>query len=192
MKKYLLASFIVAAAFGLGSCAEEEINTEFSVSSSPLPLIPAKAISCYSAKITGFGQTPTQDVEADYFRIPTFKFWRANNDKALIISNIRITYTIPSTPGQAGESMKCEISGDNLRALKSSWWTGSTEATIPRGEGTAAEPFTTDCAAYCGGVKTTTGNFTTAGTVEVFGLERDVNGDETPVKLQSYITIQAF
>lgn len=192
MKNYFLASFIIAAAICLGSCGDEKTNTEFSVTSSPLPLIPSKAVSCYSTKITGIGQTPTQDVDADYFRIPTFKFWRKDANADLIISNIRITYTIPSTPGQAGETLKCEISGDNLRALKSEWWTGSTEATIPANQGTVDSPFQTDCAAYCGGVKTNMGNFTSAGTVEIFGLERLANGDETPVKLQGFITIQAF
>ena len=192
MKKYFLVSFILAATLGLAACADEEVNTEFSVTQSPLPLIPSKAVSCYSQKITGIGQTPTQDVDADYFRIPTFKFWRANNTADLIISNIRITYTIPSAPGQAGETLKCEISGDNLRALSSEWWTGGTEATVRSGKGSVDAPFATDCAAYCGGVKTTMGNFTTAGTIEIFGLERLSNGDETPVKLQGFITIQAF
>lgn len=194
MKRYLAASFFVVLALGLGSCAPEEINTEFSVTQNPLPLIPAKAVSCYSAKIAAASSSvPSQDIEADYFRIPIFKFWRANNSKALIINNIRITYTIPSAGGQSGGVLKCEISGDELRALKASWWSGGPEATIPKGEGSQASPFETDCAALCGGINTTMTNFTTSGTVEVFGLERDVeSGDETPVKLQSFITIQSF
>lgn len=192
MKKYIIASFLLVSALALGSCGQEEINTEFSVTTAPLPLIPAKAVSCYSEQITGPNETPAQDVEESYFRIPFFKFWRANNTKSLIISYIRVTYSIPTTPGSMGESSSCTISGDNLRALSSLWWARGPEATINPGEGSAASPFQTDCAAYCGGIKTTVSNFTTGGAIEIFGLERDTNGDETPVKLQGYVTIQAF
>ncbi|WP_157684676.1 hypothetical protein [Bdellovibrio bacteriovorus] len=193
MKKLILMSSLMTAALLLGSCGQqEEVNTEFSVTTSPLPLIPAKAISCYSKLITGIGQTPTQDVEADYFRIPTFKFWRANNSNDLVISLIRITYNLPgSTPGESAQASKCEISGDSLRALNTTWWKNYTEAIVPGGSGSPDSPFQTDCAAYCGGVKAS-GQFTTTGTVEIFGLERAPNGDETPVKLQGYVTIQAF
>lgn len=192
MKKYVLALCLMPMALLLGSCAEEKINTEFSVTTAPLPLIPSKAVSCYSQKITGDGQTPSQDVDADYFRIPTFSFWRTDTTKALVISAIRITYDVPSAAGQAGETGKCEIAGDPLRALSKTWWDGGTEAVIAKNTGSAESKFTTDCAAYCGGIKTTMSGFTTSGNIEIFGLERDDNGDETPVKLQGFITIQAF
>jgi hypothetical protein len=193
MKNYSLCALLVGIAFITGSCAPEEINTEFSVTGSALSLIPAKAVSCYSAKITGTGQTPAQDIDESYFTIPTFTIWRADSTKDLIISTIRVTYNIPATLGAASQDQKCVFAGDNLRALSSTWWSGGAEAKIKAGTGTTAAKFVTDCSAMCGGITTNIANVSASGNVEIYGLERDpVTLEESPVKLQGYITIQGF
>lgn len=160
---------------------------------SPIPLIPAKAVSCYSQKITPENQRPVQDVMDGYIRIPTVSFFRSNTSKDLIISNIRITYAIPGSGNNNPEAIKCEVSGDSLRALSSYWWRQGVEAIIPASPGQGSDVFSTDCAIYCGGIRDVSDNFTTTGDVEVFGLERDPStGDESPVKMTRSITIKSF
>jgi hypothetical protein len=180
-------SMIVAALslFSLNSLA----NIELGLTSSPLPLIPAKAVSCYSSRITPPNQTPYADVDDSHFRIPSISFIRKDSSKDLIISTIRVTYAIPRAKGEPADLFKCMIAGDSLRALSGVWWSGGPEAVVHSG----VDTFTTDCAAYCGGIKTTADNFTVPGSVEIYGFERDaVTRAETPVKLNGSITIEAF
>lgn len=196
MKNWSKVSLLLILSAFLGSCGESEVNTEFSVSQEPQFIIPAKAVSCYSTKTTGFGQTPTQDIDADYFKIPFFSFSRQNSDKDLIISLIKVTYTIPGASGSgAGATGTCQFDGDQLRALSSVWWAaaGSAEAVIPRAQGTPGDPFKTNCPAYCGGLPKGQTAYSTTATIEVFGLERDVNTQaETPVRLQGFVNLQSL
>lgn len=170
----------------------EAPNNQVQVTSSPLPLIPSSAVSCYSAKITAANKTPHQDIAPDYFRIPTFKFIRKDSSKDLIISMIRITWMLRDADGNPGPVGKCIIGGDQLRALSDQWWDNGPEALIPRNQSGPSSPFQTDCAAYCGGLAPETGNFSTTADVDVFGLERDQMGNETPVKMNTSVIIQAF
>ena len=160
---------------------------------SPIPVIPASAVSCYSQKITPENQRPVQDILDRHIRIPTVSFFRSDTSKELVISNIRITYAIPGSGNNNPVATKCEVAGDSLRALSSYWWAQGFEAKIPASSGQGSDVFSTDCAIYCGGIRESSNNFTTTGDVEVFGLERDpVTGDESPVKMTRSITIKSF
>lgn len=184
MKK-ILGLLVVALTSSLLSCGSgEEANLEVTVPTSPLPLIPANATSCLSRK-SAVGESPAQDISPSYFRIPTLKFTRKNTTKTLIISLVRITIRIPTT----GATVRCEIGGDALAALATSWWaTSNRETSVPVGTST----FSTDCPLYCGGVDTTR-TFVASGPLEIFGLERDESTlEESPVKVQSMVSIQSF
>lgn len=167
-------------------------NNSVSVTRSPLPLIPSRAVSCYNAKITGSGQTPVQDIDSDYFRIPYLRFDRVNSLSDLVISNIRITWVIPASKTKPAKFGKCEIAGDQLNALSQDWWTHGYEALISRTSSGRAVTFSTDCAVYCGGIKEDLENFKTTADMEVFGYERDRSGNETPVKMNTSFIIQGF
>ncbi|KYG63667.1 hypothetical protein AZI86_12620 [Bdellovibrio bacteriovorus] len=170
----------------------ETPNNQVHMTSSPLPIIPSKAVSCYSQKITSPNETPTQDVESDYFRIPTIAFSRKDSSKDLVISTIRITWMLRNSDGTPGPIGKCIIAGDQLRALSNEWWIRGTEALVPRNLSGRPSSFQTNCAAYCGGLQLDHSNFTTTADVDVFGLERDKDGEETPVKMNTSIVLQAF
>lgn len=181
MKKIL---YVLIASLFLASCASEDQNVEVTISSSSLPLIPATAISCLAVQNAG-GDAPTADISPSYFKIPTITFSRKDASKILIIAFIRINVPIPGS----ATPVSCEVGGDALAALKSTWFASSTkEAAIAAGTATDA----TDCPLYCGGIAATT-QFTSSGTMEVFGLERDaVTLEETPVRIQTTVTIQNF
>ncbi|MBV2169477.1 MAG: hypothetical protein KUL82_12295 [Bdellovibrio sp.] len=182
MRKLMPVLLLVCLAT-LGGCSQEEGNVEVVVSSSAFPLIPATAASCLADKNAG-ADTPTADISPDYFRIPTITFNRKDTSKTLVIAFIRISIQIPGS----SQAVSCEVGGDGLAALRDSWFSGTTkEALVPAG--TAS--FSTDCALYCGGVKAPSG-MTASGSLEVFGLERATNGDETPVKASTVVTIQSF
>ncbi|WP_374029738.1 hypothetical protein [Bdellovibrio bacteriovorus] len=181
MKRILITLLI--APMLLAGCSGEEGNVEVSISSSAYPLIPASAVSCLAKENAG-NDVPTPDISPSYFRIPVITFNRQDTTKTLVISFIRISIPIPgsSTP------LSCEVGGDNLSALRGSWYDSTTrEALIPAGTAT----FQTDCALYCGGIAATT-PFTASGTMEIFGLERDAAQNEVPVKTSTVITIQNF
>ncbi|WP_295905114.1 hypothetical protein [uncultured Bdellovibrio sp.] len=184
MKKLLYVSLLVLSVV-LGSCSQEAGNVEVSISGSSLPLIPATAVSCLARENAGT-DTPTADISPSYFRVPTITFTRKDTTKNLIIAFIRINIPVPgsSTP------INCEVGGDGLAALKGTWFnSGTKEALIPSGD--ANKTFSTDCALYCGGITMNSGT-TASGTMEVFGLERDAAGNETPVKTSTTITVESF
>lgn len=176
----LLALFTITA-----GCAQEDSNVEVSISSSSLPLIPATAISCAAIK-NASGDVPTADISASYFKVPKITFTRKNTDKQLVIAFIRINIPIPG-----GTAVSCEYGGDNLAALKSEWWSNpGKEALIDVGD--VNKTVSTDCALYCGGINSDN-PYVASGTMEVFGLERNPsNQEETPVRIQTAITIQSF
>ncbi len=183
MKKILYVSLMILSTY-LVSCSGDEGNVEVKVSSSPFPLIPATAVSCL-ANQSANGEPPTADVQPSYFRIPTVTFVRKDTKKSLIIAFIRITIPIPGETAP----VSCEVGGDNLMAI-GKWGDGtgtSTEALILPG----VESFSTNCALYCGGIKAEK-TYTTSGTMEVYGLERDTAGNETPVRTSTSVTIQSF
>lgn len=175
---------ILAAALLLASCAEEDQNVEVTISSGALPLIPATAISCLAIQ-NAAGEAPTADISPSYFKVPTITFSRKNASKILVIAFLRITITVPGS----SSPVSCEVGGDGLAALRSTWYgNASKEALIAAG--TTSE--STDCPLYCGGITATT-PYTATGTMEVFGLERDPTSlEETPVKIQTPITIQNY
>lgn len=181
LKTFLLCALLASTFIG---CAQEESNVEVSINSSALPLIPATAISCAARENAG-SDVPTSDISASYFKIPTITFKRKKTDKQLIIAFIRINIPIPG-----GTAVSCEYGGDNLAALHhDNWWknTGK-EALIDIG----VDSFTTTCALYCGGINSDN-PYVASGTMEVFGLERNPsNQEETPVRVQTAVTIQSF
>lgn len=183
MKKRLYAAMFVLLPY-LGSCSQEAGNVEVVVSSSVFPLIPAPAVSCMSEKNAG-SDIPSADVAPSYFRIPKITFNRKDTTKDLIIAFIRVSIPVPGS-----DTVTCELGGDGLAALTSTWYaTTSKDALIPAGD--QYQSFSTDCAMKCGGIEVGPG-VTATGTMEVFGLERDSNGDELPVRASTSVSIQSF
>lgn len=183
MKKFSWL-LILLFSWQLMSCANEESNVEVAIATSPLPLIPATAISCLATKNAG-GDVATADIAPSYFKVPKLTFNRKDSAKILVIAFVRIKIQIPG----AAAPVSCEVGGDGLAALSQTWWAnGAKEASIPAGTST----YSTDCPLYCGGILAET-PYTASGTLEVFGLERDATTlEESPVKVQTAITIQSF
>lgn len=185
MKKLLPVMFAVISSLLVAGCSGgDESNVEVVISSSPLPLIPATAISCLATK-NAAGDTATADITANYFKIPKITFNRKNTTKILVVAFLRIKIQIPGSSSQ----YICEYGGDGLASLSSTWWANAgKEASVSVG----AASFATDCPLYCGGVEAAN-PYTATGTVEVFGLERDATSlEETPVKVQTSITVQSY
>ncbi len=182
--KVVLYSLLLIVPLSLLSCSQEESNVSVVASSSPLPLIPATAISCLAAKNAG-GDVATADIAPSYFKVPKLTFNRKETSKVLVLALVRIKIQIPG--GQAPVS--CEVGGDALAALSDVWWnSGNKEAAVPEG----ADTFSTDCSLYCGGVNSEQ-PYTASGTMEIFGLERNsATLEESPVKIQTTITIQSY
>lgn len=182
--RLLKCFLILLVSMQLMSCANEESNVEVVISNSPLPLIPATAISCLATKNAG-GDVASSDIAPSYFKVPKLTFNRKNTSKVLVIAFVRITIQIPG----ATSPVSCEVGGDGLASLSSTWWASpGKEAAIS--EGTSS--FSTDCPLYCGGVLAER-QYTASGTLEIFGLERDsATLDETPVKVQTSITVQSY
>lgn len=182
--KVVLYSLLLILPLSLLSCSKEESNVSVVLSTSPLPLIPATAISCLAAK-NAVGDVATADIAPSYFKVPKLTFNRKDTSKVLVLALVRIKIQIPG----ASIPISCEVGGDSLAALSSVWWSsGSKEAAIPEGTDT----FSTDCSLYCGGVNAEQ-PYTATGTVEIFGLERDsATLDEAPVKIQTTLTIQSY
>lgn len=178
MKLNVLLLTIVAVV-SLTSCSQEDNKNEVKISSSSLMLIPGQAISCLNQR----NDFPLKDVSSDYFIVPTMTFNRQDTKNALIISSINFNIEIPgsSTP------YKPVVSGDDLAALSSAWFTGNKEAIIPAGQA----QFVTDCALKLGGVTMSPG-LSASGIMEVRGFERDANGDAYPVRFSSVITIESI
>ncbi|WP_413569561.1 hypothetical protein ACLWBD_03755 [Bdellovibrio sp. HCB117] len=182
MKKIMYVLLLLMSA-NLVACSQEDSNVEVSITSSPLPLIPATAVSCLAQENAG-DDVATADISASYFKIPTITFNRKDTSKTLIVAFIRVSIQIPGS----ATPVTCEYGGDQLAALRGNWFDSLTkEAAIPVGEASYA----TTCPMYCGGINATN-QFVATGTMEVFGLERDTNQDETPVKVQTSITIQSY
>ncbi|KHD89950.1 MAG: hypothetical protein OM95_00840 [Bdellovibrio sp. ArHS] len=182
MKKIMYVLILVLTA-NLMACAQEDGNVDVSITSSTLPLIPATAVSCLAQRNAG-SDAATPDVSASYFKIPVITFTRKDTSKTLIIAFIRVSIQIPGS----ASPVTCEYGGDQLAALRTEWFNNATkEAAIPVGEASYA----TGCAMYCGGINSTN-QFVATGTLEVFGLERDDSQNETPVKVQTTITIQSY
>lgn len=191
MQSFIKALLILVLAGTVASCSGGESNVEVSLQTSPLPLIPAEAKSCLAVRNQTSDSPAAADISPFYFKIPRITFTRKEVDKALIISLIRIKINIPgSTSG-----VDCTVGGDSLAALAKYWWDAKEsdgkpekEAFIPPGQAT----FQTDCALYCGGIAVT-GSFVATGTVEIFGLERNVSSEEeVPVITSSSISVQSF
>lgn len=189
MQKFIKAISITFLALVVASCSGGENNVEVSIQSSPLPLIPAEARSCLAVK-TQSGDASASDISPYYFKIPKLTFTRKDASKDLIISLIRIKINIPGS----ASGVDCSVGGDNLAALADYWWgkdepigKPEKEALIPPGQAS----FTTSCALYCGGIAVTN-SFVATGTLEIFGLERDGNGEEVPVITNTSISIQSF
>lgn len=176
--KFNIFILTILAIASLTSCSQEDNKNEVKVSASTLMLIPDRAISCLNER----NGLSLRDVTADYFRIPTMTFNRQDTKNNLIISSLNISIEIPGS----SNSYKKVVSGDDLAALSSSWFTGNKEALIPAGQA----QFVTDCALKLGGVTMTPG-LSASGTMEVRGFERDANGDEYPVRFSTIISIES-
>jgi len=141
----------VLALFGfinLSSCSGGENAVEVSVTTAVRPVIPAAIASCLARKVAAETATyPTPDVTAAYFSIPQVTFTPQHKNRDVYISFIKITYTVP---GATSPSV-CEVGGDGLLALKSTWYSSTNkEAVIAAGA--TGDDLKTDCPIYCGGI----------------------------------------
>lgn len=165
----------------LSSCAKDESNVTVTTLSSPRPLIPGNATSCLADRSS---DSPSRDIEPDYFTLPTLTFTRKDTTK-----NFRVTFIRISIP-LGTENYECVFGGDELAALDSSWYSTKTkDAIIPAG---GAASFSTDCAIRCGGIKRQSAGFSASGVLEVMGAEFTNTLDETPVRTSTVISIQGF
>ncbi|MGZ3771401.1 MAG: hypothetical protein ACXVCP_17715 [Bdellovibrio sp.] len=180
--KLLIVLALVFPALLNGCSGQDDSNVAVYISSSPFPLIPATAKSCL---ILRNGET-NYDVAKDYFKVPTIKFFRKDPSAILVISSIKIKISVPGNSA----TITCEVAGDNLSALSATWWGNpGRETTIASG----VSDFDTDCALYCGGISVGETSFTSTGTMEIFGLERNPTTlEEVPVKVQTSISVQNF
>lgn len=167
------------------SCSQDEGSVTVKVSSSAFPVIPATATSCLAVKkAAGTSFPPLSDVQASYFRVPAITFERKDINKDLVIAQIKITINIPGN--SAPYECQPAVAGDNLAALTQAWYDDK-EALIPKG---GSATYTTECPIYCGGITMGPG-LVASGALEVLGFERDTNGDETPVRTSTAITIES-
>lgn len=178
MKIFILS---LLAIMTLSSCAKDDSNVTVTTLSSPRPLIPGNATSCLASKSS---DTPSRDIEPDYFTLPSLTFTRKDVSK-----NFRVTFLRISIP-LGTENYECVFGGDELAALHSTWWSSTTkDAVIPAG---SAANFTTDCAIRCGGIARQSAGFSASGVLEVMGAEFTNTVDETPVRTSTVISIQGF
>ncbi len=177
--KILVLSLL--AIMTLSSCAKEDSNITVTTISSPRPLIPGNATSCLADKSS---DSPSRDIEPDYFTLPSLTFTRKDTSKNFRVTFIRITIPLGT------ENYECVFGGDELAALNTSWWTTPTkDAVIPAG---GAPSFSTDCAIRCGGIKRQAAGFSASGVLEVMGAEYTDTVNETPVRISTVISIQGF
>ncbi len=169
----------LVAVISLTSCSQDDNKNEVKISSSALLLISGRAISCLNYR----NDFPLKDVASDYFIVPTMTFNRQDTKNSLIITSINFNIEIPGSTAP----YKPVVSGDDLAALSSSWYTGNKEAIIPAGQA----QFVTDCALKLGGVTMSPG-LSASGLMEVRGFERDSNGEVYPVRFSSVITIESI
>lgn len=178
MKVIVLSLLAIMA---LSSCAKEDSNITVTTISSPRPLIPGNATSCLADKSS---DTPSRDIEPDYFTLPSLTFTRKDTSKNFRVTFIRITIPL------GGENYECVFGGDELAALSSSWYNSQTkDAIIPAG---GAATFSTDCAIRCGGIKRQQAGFSASGVLEVMGAEYTDSVNETPVRISTVVSIQGF
>lgn len=178
MKVIVLSLLAIMA---LSSCGKEDSNITVTTVSSPRPLIPGNATSCLADRAS---DTPSRDIEPDYFTLPSLTFTRKDTSKNFRVTFIRITIPLGS------EVYECVFGGDELAALDDSWYGSNTkDAIIPAG---GASTFTTDCAIRCGGIKRQPAGFSASGVLEVMGAEFTDSINETPVRASTIVTIQGF
>ncbi len=173
MKKLVIALSLISLA-GLTSCSSAETGAvEVSVTSSLRLAIPAKGTSCYATKSAAAGGTAaTPDVDEAYFVIPKLTFKISDSTKDTYISAVKIYYTPPG-----GTEKTCAFGGEQLAALKTSWWQNANKyAIIPANAADADKA--TDCAIYCGGISVDAKNFTASGTIKVYGYTQSPDSDE--------------
>lgn len=167
-------------------------NTELLVTSSPLPLIPGRSMSCLSVKTAPEGSSPVLDIHESYFSIPKLHIYRSNTTKELVITQIRVTAVISA--GSKGRSILVRsFAGDALSALSSKWWNSPSRNTVipasPKGDEVM---FSTDCPLKVGGIADDL-PFAGLADIDVYGFEVDLKtGEETPVKLNRVITLESF
>lgn len=175
-----ILALCLLAIMTLSSCAKDDSNITVTTISSPRPLIPGTATSCLADKSS---DTPSRDIEPDYFTLPSLTFTRKDTSKSFRVTFIRITIPL------ATENYECVFGGDDLAALDDAWFqTKTKDAVIPAG----VPQFTTDCAIRCGGIKRQPTGFSASGVLEVMGAEFTDAINETPVRISTIISIQGF
>lgn len=172
--KSLIALLATLSIASLTSCSGSSAGTvEVSVTSSLRFAVPAAGTSCYARKsATDAGTTSSPDISEAYFTIPKLTFKLTDTTRDTYISAIKIYYTPPG-----GSETTCALGGEQLAALKTSWWSAKT-AVISANSAEADRA--TDCAIYCGGISVDVQNFTATGTLKVYGYTVDpANEDDT-------------
>jgi hypothetical protein len=171
--KSLIALLATLSIASLTSCSGSSAGTvEVTVTSSLRFAVPAAGTSCYATKSAiASGTTSTPDVAEAYFTIPKMTFKLTDATRDTYISAIKIYYTPPG-----GSETTCALGGEQLAALKKSWWENGKIALISANSADADRA--TDCAIYCGGISVDVQNFTATGTLKVYGYTVDPSNEE--------------
>lgn len=197
-KKILLASLMILP-FILGSCAGEQ-NSDLSVSytgANTIYLIPSTTQSCYAK--TSTDTSTSGDISARYFQVKNPTFTWKKTDADLYIVTVRVTINASQLSGGTFTGI---ISGSELASLNNTHglWDGKVSRaasdTVPTVVPSSSNTDSTLKNAFCpltfGAVSVVTGqdvDFQATGYVQIIGVQRDNDNNETPVTITTPITV---
>lgn len=193
--KNFVKFFVFALVILSGGCSSEKNDLAIKAYFEKTYVIEAEASSCYAKRAASSDAAPVTDITSSYFQIQKFGFYWPFDNRAFIISSLRLKFMNPNFDGGV---YKCNFAGDRLLALNSNWWKHG-EAVVGGGirdsiylagtQWTPTQLMQIDCSMYCGGLPSEVG-YTATGTVEVIGFHVESNGELTPNSAQTTITIE--
>ena len=186
----LVIAIVTGALLGLLSCSQGgDTYLEIKTLSPSSYLIPADTLSCKSQLVAIVSPTTpaSNDVTGKYFTVRGLKFTWNHAYNALNIALIRLRFDNDGLNG----SFKCDISGDELSALKYSAagvpWTASIPATGSYSNKTTVGM---SCDLRCGGVTTKERSFKASGRIQVIGYMTEPDGNQIPVNVSTPFSIE--
>ncbi len=191
MVRFALISLI--ALFACLSCggAKSDLDVTYS-DSGTVYLIPADTQSCYM-KYDGTVTVKTNDVSSKYFQLKNFKLVWNNTESVFEVALIQVTLQ-----GSAfSQSSAMIVSSNEVYSLNSTHgtWSGVIpKAKIDSTDGKTVVPsvFNATCPLTIGGISIPQNldvDFQATGQVQVIGVKRDDQGNEEPVTVTNYFSI---